>query len=169
MKIALIVAASQNNVIGLDNQLPWHLPEDLQYFKAVTMGKPILMGRKTYDSIGRPLPGRTNIVLTRDANWSAEGVVVVNDLDSATAASEKACVAAGVDELMIIGGEQIYRKFLPVADKLYLTKVEAVVEGDAYFPAIDSDQWQQVTEKIPKEVGNYSYRFVVLERMARLS
>ena len=169
MKIALIVAASQNNVIGLDNQLPWHLPEDLQYFKAVTMGKPILMGRKTYDSIGRPLPGRTNIVLTRDANWSAEGVVVVNDLDSATAASEKACVAAGVDELMIIGGEQIYRKFLPVADKLYLTKVEAVVEGDAYFPAIDSDQWQQVAEKIPEEGGNYSYRFVVLERMARLS
>lgn len=169
MKIALIVAASQNNVIGLDNQLPWHLPEDLQYFKAVTMGKPILMGRKTYDSIGRPLPGRTNIVLTRDANWSAEGVVVVNDLDSATAASEKACAAAGVDELMIIGGEQIYRKFLPVADKLYLTKVEAVVEGDAYFPAIDSDQWQQVAEKIPEKVGNYSYRFVVLERMARLS
>jgi dihydrofolate reductase len=169
MKIALIVAASQNNVIGLDNQLPWHLPEDLQYFKAVTMGKPILMGRKTYDSIGRPLPGRTNIVLTRDANWSAEGVVVVNDLDSATAASEKACAAAGADELMIIGGEQIYRKFLPVADKLYLTKVEAVVEGDAYFPAIDSDQWQQVAEKIPEKVGNYSYRFVVLERMARLS
>jgi dihydrofolate reductase len=169
MKIALIVAASQNNVIGLDNQLPWHLPEDLQYFKAVTMGKPILMGRKTYDSIGRPLPGRTNIVLTRDANWSAEGVVVVNDLDSATAASEKACAAAGVDELMIIGGEQIYRKFLPVAEKLYLTKVEAVVEGDAYFPAIDSDQWQQVAEKIPEKVGNYSYRFVVLERMARLS
>ena len=169
MKIALIVAASQNNVIGLDNQLPWHLPEDLQYFKAVTMGKPILMGRKTYDSIGRPLPGRTNIVLTRDANWSAEGVVVVNDLDSARAASEKACVAAGVDELMIIGGEQIYRKFLPVADKLYLTKVEAVVEGDAYFPAIDPDQWQQVTEKIPEKIGNYSYRFVVLERMARLS
>lgn len=169
MKIALIVAASQNNVIGLDNQLPWHLPEDLRYFKAVTMGKPILMGRKTYDSIGRPLPGRTNIVLTRDANWSAEGVVVVNDLDSATAASEKACAAAGVDELMIIGGEQIYRKFLPIADKLYLTKVEAVVEGDAYFPAIDSDQWQQVAEKIPEKVGNYSYRFVVLERMAGLS
>ena len=169
MKIALIVAASQNNVIGLDNQLPWHLPEDLQYFKAVTMGKPILMGRKTYDSIGRPLPGRTNIVLTRDANWSTEGIVVVNDLDSAIAASEKACLAADIDELMIIGGEQIYRKFLPVADKLYLTKVEAVVEGDAYFPAIDSDQWQQVAEKIPEKVGNYSYRFVVLERMTRLS
>lgn len=169
MKIALIVAASQNNVIGLDNQLPWHLPEDLQYFKSVTMGKPILMGRKTYDSIGRPLPGRTNIVMTRDANWTADGVEVVNDLDSAIAASKKACAAAGSDELMIIGGEQIYRKFLPVASKLYLTKVEAEIEGDAYFPAIDSTQWQQVAEKIPEKVGNYSYRFVVLERIAGLS
>jgi dihydrofolate reductase len=169
MKIALIVAASQNHVIGLDNQLPWHLPEDLQYFKAVTMGKPILMGRKTFDSIGRPLPGRVNIVLTRDTNWTAQGVEVVNDLDAAIAASEKACKAADTDELMIIGGEQIYRKFLPVANKLYLTKVEAEIEGDAYFPAIDSKQWRQVAEKIPEEVGNYSYRFVVLERMAGLS
>jgi dihydrofolate reductase len=133
------------------------------------MGKPILMGRKTYDSIGRPLPGRANIVLTRDANWSADGVQVVHDLDSAIAASEKACAAAGSDELMIIGGEQIYRKFLPVASKLYLTKVEAEIEGDAYFPAIDSTQWQQVAEKIPEKVGNYSYRFVVLERIAGLS
>jgi dihydrofolate reductase len=169
MKIALIVATSQNNVIGLDNQLPWHLPEDLKYFKAVTMGKPILMGRKTYDSIGRPLPGRDNIVLTRDTNWTADGVEVVNDLDAAIAASEKACKAAGADELMIIGGEQIYRKFLPLANKLYLTKVEAEVEGDAYFPAIDSNQWRQVAEKIPEKVGNYSYRFVVLERIAGLS
>ena len=169
MKIERIVATSQNHVIGLDNQLPWHLPEDLQYFKAVTMGKPILMGRKTYDSIGRPLPGRANIVLTRDANWTADGVEVVNGLDAAIAASEKACKAAGADELMIIGGEQIYRKFLPVANKLYLTKVEAKVEGDAYFPAIDSNQWRQVAEKIPEKVGNYSYRFVVLERIAGLS
>jgi dihydrofolate reductase len=169
MKIALIVAASQNHVIGLDNQLPWHLPEDLQYFKAVTMGKPILMGRKTYDSIGRPLPGRVNIVLTRDASWTAEGVEVVNDLDSAISASEKACAASGAEELMIIGGEQIYRKFLPVANKLYLTKVEAEIEGDAYFPAIDSNQWRQVAEKIPKKAGNYSYRFVVLERITGLS
>jgi dihydrofolate reductase len=168
MKIALIVAASQNHVIGLDNQLPWHLPEDLQYFKAVTMGKPILMGRKTYDSIGRPLPGRVNIVLTRDTNWTAQGVEVVNNLDAAIAASEKACKAADVDELMIIGGEQIYRKFLPVANKLYLTKVEAEIEGDAYFPVIDSNQWRQVAEKIPEKVGNYSYRFVVLERIAGL-
>jgi dihydrofolate reductase len=133
------------------------------------MGKPILMGRKTYDSIGRPLPGRTNIVLTRDANWTADGVQVVNDLDSAIAASEKACAAADSDELMIIGGEQIYRKFLPVASKLYLTKVEAEIEGDAFFPDINSTQWQQVAEKIPEKVGNYSYRFVVLERIAELS
>ena len=169
MKIALIVATSQNHVIGLDNQLPWHLPEDLQYFKAVTMGKPILMGRKTYDSIGRPLPGRVNIVLTRDTNWTAQGVEVVNDLDAAIAASDKACKDADADELMIIGGEQIYRKFLPVANRLYLTKVEAEIEGDAYFPAIDSKQWRQVAEKIPEKVGDYAYRFVVLERIAGLS
>lgn len=166
MKIALIVAASQNNVIGLDNQLPWHLPEDLQYFKAVTMGKPILMGRKTYDSIGRPLPGRTNIVLTRDPKWSAEGVEVVNSLDEALAASSKACELVGADELMVIGGEQIYRKFLPVANKLYLTRVEAKVEGDAFFPEIDQDQWQQVAEKTPEKIGNFDYRFLVLERIA---
>jgi dihydrofolate reductase len=133
------------------------------------MGKPILMGRKTYDSIGRPLPGRANIVLTRDASWTADGVQVVNDLDSALAASEKACAAAGSDELMIIGGEQIYRKFLPVASKLYITKVEAEIEGDAFFPDINSTQWLQVAEKIPEKVGNYSYRFVVLERIAELS
>lgn len=165
MKIALIVAASQNNVIGLNNQLPWHLPEDLQYFKAVTMGKPILMGRKTYDSIGRPLPGRVNIVLTRDNSWSAQGVEVVNDLESAIAVAKKTCTATGADELMVIGGEQIYRKFLPAANKLYLTKVEAEIEGDAYFPNIDEKKWQQVAEKIPEKAGNYAYRFVVLERI----
>ena len=97
MQIALIVAVSQNNVIGRDNQLPWHLPEDLQYFKSVTMGKPILMGRKTYESIGRPLPGRTNIVITRDPNWTAVGVEVVNSLDSAMVAGEEACKEASAD------------------------------------------------------------------------
>ena len=106
MQIALIVAVSQNNVIGLDNQLPWHLPEDLQYFKSVTMGKPILMGRKTYESIGRPLPGRTNIVITRDSNWTAEGVEVVNSLDAAMLAGAEACKKANSDEIMVIGGAQ---------------------------------------------------------------
>ena len=134
MKVALIVAVSENNVIGRDNQLPWHLPEDLQYFKSVTMGKPILMGRKTYDSIGRPLPGRANIVITRDPNWTAEGVIVVNSLEDAMAEGAQACNATESDEIMVIGGAQIYRDCLPIADKLYLTKVDAEIEGDAFFP-----------------------------------
>jgi len=164
MKIALIVAVSQNNVIGRDNQLPWHLPEDLQYFKSVTMGKPILMGRKTFDSIGRPLPGRKNIVITRDPQWTAEGVEVVNSLEDAMAAGAEACEATDSDEIMVIGGAQIYRDCLPMADRLYLTRVEAEVEGDAFFPKIDFNQWQKTAEKTPKTIDKYDYRFLVLER-----
>lgn len=164
MKIALVVAVSQNNVIGRDNQLPWHLPEDLQYFKSVTMGKPILMGRKTFDSIGRPLPGRKNIVITRDLEWDAEGVEVVYSVDDALAAGADACAVANSDEIMIIGGAQIYRDCLPIADRLYLTRVEAEIEGDAFFPDIDIKQWQKIAEKTPKEIDKYSYCFQVLER-----
>ncbi|MGC6481405.1 MAG: type 3 dihydrofolate reductase [Porticoccaceae bacterium] len=164
MKIALVVAVSQNNVIGRDNQLPWHLPEDLQYFKSVTMGKPILMGRKTFDSIGRPLPGRKNIVITRDLEWDAEGVEVVHGVDDALAAGADACAVANSDEIMIIGGAQIYRDCLPIADRLYLTRVEAEIEGDAFFPDIDIKQWQKIAEKTPKEIDKYSYCFQVLER-----
>ena len=164
MKIALVVAVSQNNVIGRDNQLPWHLPEDLQYFKSVTMGKPILMGRKTFDSIGRPLPGRKNIVITRDLEWDAEGVEVVHSVDDALATGADACAVANSDEIMIIGGAQIYRDCLPIADRLYLTRVEAEIEGDAFFPDIDIKQWQKIAEKTPKEIDKYSYCFQVLER-----
>jgi dihydrofolate reductase len=169
MQIALIVAVSQNNVIGRDNQLPWHLPEDLQYFKSVTMGKPILMGRKTYESIGRPLPGRTNIVITRDPNWTAVGVEVVNSLDAAMVAGEEACKEAKSDEIMVIGGAQIYRDCLPLASKLYLTQVEAEIEGDAFFPNIDFNQWQKIAETIPKTMDSYNYRFVVLQRVQKQS
>ncbi|MGB2241898.1 MAG: dihydrofolate reductase [Porticoccaceae bacterium] len=165
MKVALIVAVSQNNVIGRDNQLPWHLPEDLQYFKSITMGKPILMGRKTYDSIGRPLPGRTNIVITRDPNWTAEGVEVVNSLEAAMTAGAEACNAVESDEIMVIGGAQIYRDCLPMADKLYLTKVDADIQGDAFFPEIDTNQWQKTSEKTPAAVDKHPYRFLILERI----
>ena len=165
MKVALIVAVSENNVIGRDNQLPWHLPEDLQYFKSVTMGKPILMGRKTYDSIGRPLPGRANIVITRDPNWTAEGVIVVNSLEDAMAEGAQACNATESDEIMVIGGAQIYRDCLPIADKLYLTKVDAEIEGDAFFPEIDNNQWQKTSEKTPNDLAKYPYRFIILERI----
>jgi dihydrofolate reductase len=165
MKIALIVAVSQNHVIGRDNQLPWHLPEDLKYFKSVTMGKPILMGRKTFDSIGRPLPGRTNIVITRDSEWTAQGVEAVTDIQAALAVGERACQAAAIDEIMVIGGAQIYQKFLPYADRLYLTKVEAKVEGDAFFPKIDSAHWQQVAEKMPETMDTHPYRFLIFDRV----
>jgi dihydrofolate reductase len=133
------------------------------------MGKPILMGRKTFESIGRPLPGRVNIVITRDPDWTAEGVEIVNTIDDAMAAGAVACKAANSDEIMIIGGAQIYRDCIPIADKLYLTQVEAEVEGDAFFPNIDLNQWQKVAETIPKTMDSYNYRFVVLQRVQKQS
>lgn len=166
MKVSLIVAVSRNGVIGLNNQLPWHLPGDLKYFKSVTMGKPLIMGRKTFDSIGRPLPGRTNIVVTRDSQWHAEGVQVAQTLVQAMTLARLACAAAQVEEIMVIGGEQIYRLTLPVADRLYLTQVEAEVEGDAFFPIYDPEEWHQVSEQLPEKTDTHSYRYLVLERKA---
>ena len=165
MKMSLIVAVSRNGVIGLDNQLPWRLPDDLQYFKSVTMGKPLVMGRKTYDSIGRPLPGRTNIVITRDASWSAPGVNVATTLDDALLLARKACLDSGVDEVMVIGGEQIYRMTITVADRLYVTEVDAEIAGDAFFPTIDPQQWQRNRVELPEVTGSYSYQFLVLDRI----
>ncbi|MEJ6773677.1 MAG: dihydrofolate reductase [Porticoccaceae bacterium] len=164
MKLSLIVAVSRNGVIGLNNQLPWHLPEDLKYFKSVTMGKPIVMGRKTYDSIGRPLPGRTNIVITRDPAWHASGVEVAQSLEAALALGKKACEAAGAEEIMVIGGEQIYRMCIENADRLYLTQVDAEVEGDAFFPGIDLNAWHQVDMKLPETTDTHPYRFLILDR-----
>jgi dihydrofolate reductase len=164
MKLSLIVAVSRNGVIGLNNQLPWHLPEDLKYFKSVTMGKPIVMGRKTYDSIGRPLPGRTNIVITRDPAWHAPGVEVAQSLEAALALGKKACEAAGAEEIMVIGGEQIYRMCIENADRLYLTQVDAEVEGDAFFPGIDLNAWHQVDMKLPATTDTHPYRFLILDR-----
>lgn len=167
MKISLIVAVSRNGVIGLDNQLPWHLPEDLKYFKSVTMGKPIIMGRKTFDSIGRPLPGRTNIVITRDSSWQAEGVEVAQTLVQAMTLAKLACARADINEAMVIGGEQIYRMTLPAADRLYLTEVQAEVQGDAFFPEFDTQEWHQVSEQLPEVTDTHPYRFVVLERIKK--
>ena len=165
MKLSLIVAVSRNGVIGVDNKLPWHLPEDLKYFKSVTMGKPLVMGRKTYDSIGRPLPGRTNIVVTRDPKWQAAGVEVAQSLEAALEVGRNACVKVGADEIMVIGGEQIYRMTLPAADRLYLTQVDADVEGDAFFPDVDFSEWKQVAEQLPQVTDTHPYRFLQFDRL----
>ena len=164
MKISLIVAVSRNGAIGLNNQLPWYLPDDLKYFKSVTMGKPLIMGRKTFDSIGRPLPGRANIVLTRDPQWTSDGVEVVQSVEQALVAGEIACEAADVDEIMVIGGEQIYRMTIDLADRIYLTQVDADVEGDAFFPDIDLNNWSQTRVKLPEIIDKHPYRFLVLDR-----
>ena len=161
MKISIIVAMAQNRVIGRDNQLPWHLPADLRHFKATTMGKPIVMGRKTWESVGRPLPGRTNIVVTRDRDYTADGCVVVHTLDEALAA------ATGHDEVMVIGGAEFYRQVLPEATTLYLTLIHDAIEGDAFFPELDESEWHEVERQDfePDEKNPHAYSFIRLERV----
>jgi dihydrofolate reductase len=156
--ISLIVAASTNNVIGVKGDLPWRLSADLKRFKALTMGKPIVMGRITYESIGRPLPGRQNIVITRRSDFVADGCDVVSSIDAAVHA------AGDAEEIMIIGGSHIYAAFLPRADRIYLTRVQAEVAGDAYLPDIDNDKWQEVSaEKHAADDSNdYDAVFSVL-------
>ena len=160
MRISLVVAASTNNIIGRDGELPWHIGEDLRHFKAVTMGHPIVMGRRTFESIGRALPGRLNIVVTRNPDYAAEGCTVV---DSPAAALR---VADGADEVMIIGGSEIYRLFLPMAERIYLTRVEVEIDGDASFPALEPDAWRLVDEQRfeADENREYTFRFQTLDR-----
>ena len=134
--LSLIVAISENHVIGREGQLPWHLSADLKRFKKLTMGHHIVMGRKTYDSIGRQLPGRTSVVLTRQTDWAVEGVLTASDLETALE------LAGDDEEVFVIGGSQIYQLALPLVDRLYVTRVQASVSGDTYFPEITSEQWQ---------------------------
>ncbi|WP_144213268.1 type 3 dihydrofolate reductase [Shewanella donghaensis] len=143
MRIAMIAAMANNRVIGKDNKMPWHLPEDLKHFKAMTLGKPVVMGRKTYESIGRPLPGRHNIVITRQADYQIEGVSCVNSFAAAKQ------IAGDCEELVVIGGGQLYQEILPLADILYLTFIELTVDGDTFFPEWDDGSWKlqdKVTE-----------------------
>ncbi len=161
--ISIIVAASANNVIGTAGGLPWRLSDDLRRFKALTMGKPIVMGRKTWESIGRPLPGRRNIVMTRQDGFEAPGARVV-------ATPEEAVAAAGdAGEIMIIGGSQVYGLFMPVADRVYLTRVHAEVDGDAYFAGLDEDRWQLVSDEhhAADAQNEYDYSFRLYERRDR--
>ena len=164
----MIVAVAENGVIGRNNALPWYLPNDLKYFKQTTMGKPVIMGRKTYESIGKPLPGRTNIVITRQADYQPEGVKVVNSVEAARELAESVCLIDGQEEAMIMGGAEIYALALPHTDRLYLTEVHADVEGDAFFPEYDKSLWQEVArEDFAAEGPNpYNYSFVVYEAKA---
>lgn len=166
ISFALIVAMAQNRVIGRNNNLPWYLPEDLKYFKRVTMGKPIIMGRKTFESIGRPLPGRTNIIVTRNKEYSADGIKVVHNLAEAKALCCSIAEIDGQSEAMVIGGAQIYQQALAYADRLYLTEVHGEVEGDAYFPEFDRANWQEVGRENFSAAGPnpYDYSFLVLDR-----
>jgi len=159
MIISMIAAMAQDRVIGIDNQMPWHLPADFAWFKRCTMGKPVVMGRKTYDSIGRPLPGRQNIVISRDASLVIEGVTTVTSIDEAIAA------AGSVEEVMIIGGGTIYEACLPKASKLYVTHIEAEIQGDTQFPAWGDEFKETYSEAYSADERNaYDMRFVVLER-----
>ncbi len=165
MRIALIVARADNGVIGRDNGLPWRISEDMKYFKATTMDKPLVMGRKTFESVGRPLPGRTTIVVTRDREFDAEGVKVAHDLDSAVRLAGDVARADGADEIMIAGGSEIYAQALSRADRIYLTEVHAAIDGDARFPDLDPATWRETArEDFDAPAGGYDYSFVVLDR-----
>ena len=167
MRLAIIVAQSDNRVIGRDNKMPWYLPEDLKYFKRVTMGKPVIMGRKTYESIGRPLPGRCNLVVTRDENWRVDGVNICSSLDAAIDQGEAQALVDGSEEVIIMGGAQIYAQMLPNVQRLYLTQVHGEMDGDAFFPELDMSQWQEIgRQDMPAiEPNPYPYSFIVLERV----
>ncbi len=161
MNLSIVVAASTNNVIGKDGTLPWHLSEDLKNFKKITMGKPIVMGRATWESIGRALPGRKNIVLSRNPALQAPGCEVVTNLSGALEA------AGDADEVMIIGGGQIYLEALPVANRIYLTRVEREIDGDTFFPALDINEWNTLKqESYPvNEDRKIAFEIVTLERI----
>lgn len=160
MKISIIVAMAVNRVIGMDNKMPWYLSADLKKFKQITMGHPILMGRKTFESIGKPLPGRINIVITRNKNYHRSGCQVFNEIDRAMGS----CL--DYDELFVIGGSTLYETILPVADCLYLTLIHQSFDGDTFFPEIDMTQWHEIVrEDITNDPDvSFDYSFITLER-----
>jgi len=167
IKLSVIVAVADNGVVGRNNALPWYLPADLQHFKRTTLGKPVVMGRKTYQSIGRPLPGRTNIVITRNRNFAAQGISVVSSLEAALELAREIASGDGPGELMVIGGAAIYEVAIPLADKLYITEVHAQVEGDIRLPDIDWSEWRECSRERhgASEPGSHDYSFVVYDRV----
>ena len=161
MQLALIAAVSRNRVIGIDGQLPWHLPADLKQFRALTLGKPVIMGRATYESIGRPLPKRLNIVVSSNPNFSAPGCSTAQNLAQAIE------LAGDAGEVMIIGGQSLYQEALPRADRLYLTEVDTTVIGDRHFPEYPLDQWREHSRECHRadETNPHDYCFVALQRI----
>ena len=158
--LTLIAAVARNGVIGIDNRLPWHLPADLKHFKALTTGHTVIMGRKTWESLPakfRPLPGRRNIVVTRNAGYQAEGAVVTTSLQAALAAAESG-------EAFVIGGAELYAAAMPLANRLQLTEIDASVEGDTWFPAIDHHQWRESAREAHRDEAGLDYAFVTYER-----
>ena len=161
MKISLIVAMASNRAIGLDNQMPWHLSADLKKFKQITMGSPILMGRKTYESIGKPLPGRTNIIISRNSSYQQDNCLVFDNVEKALASCQK------YDEIFIIGGATFYEVMLAKADTLYLTQIHKTFDADTFFPEIIPEEWKEVArEDITDDQSvDFSYSFIKLERL----
>ncbi|MFE1243320.1 dihydrofolate reductase [Fictibacillus sp. NPDC058756] len=157
--ISFVVAMDENRAIGKDNDLPWYLPNDLKHFKKTTMGKPIVMGRKTYESIGKPLPGRENIVVTRDKSYKAEVTTIVHSVDEV--------LQMNADEICVIGGTEIFKMFLPVADRLYITEIHHTFDADTYFPELNNNEWKELsrTEGIVDEKNKYPHEFVVYEKI----
>jgi len=160
MTISFVVAMSKNRVIGKDGVIPWHMPADFKYMRKITDGKPLIMGRKTHESIGRPLPNRKNIILTRDTSYKSDGCIVVNTKEEALSAAKPA------KEIIIFGGEGIYKMFLDKADRMYLTIIDANIDGDTFFPKFNKSEWKEVfNEKHKRDVDNqYDYEFLTLER-----
>lgn len=166
MNIALIAAVSENGVIGRDGGIPWHLPEDLQLFKRLTMGHHLIVGRKTFESIGKPLPGRKMIVLSRQPNYSVEGVITAASLQNALEIARK----AGEDEVFIAGGAAVYARALPLADRFYLSRVHANVKGDAFFPEFNLDEWKVTvkTDYPASKSQKHDFTFMILDRKRRV-
>lgn len=165
MRIAFVVAYSRGRVIGKDNAIPWRMPADMRRVRQLTMGKPLIMGRRTYESIGRPLEGRTSIVLTRDPAFRAEGVLVARNADEALALAR----ATGAEEAIVFGGSEVFAQFLPRADRLYVTEIDADIPGDRTFPEVDLREWRETerSEHEQDERNRHPYRFVTLDRRER--
>jgi len=155
MRVALVVAASDNNAIGKDNRLLWCLPNDMRFFKNTTWGMPVIMGRKTFDSLGKPLAGRTNIVITRQKDWEAPGAIVVSNMDDAL----KAAGATDAKEAYVIGGGEIYKQSMHIAQRIYITRVHATLEGDTYFPPIEEKEWKLFSRLDFEADKNHEYAY----------